>query len=133
RHLDQAVGQRRFAMVDMGDDGEVADVGNGGGRHGRGIAPAPYPGNHYGPISRAYLHLKLIPQQRKNRYARTMSTASLSPAAARPRTRLSLRRLAAWVYARAVDPESGPWPVVGFAAVHAVLWTLILINLKAAQ
>jgi hypothetical protein len=23
--LDQAVGQRRFAMVDMGDDGEIAD------------------------------------------------------------------------------------------------------------
>src|SRR5437660_201869 len=100
---------------------------------GRGIAPAPYPGNHYGPISRAYLHLKLIPLTRKNRYAGTMSTASLSPAAARPRTRLSLRRLAAWVYARAVDPEAGPWLVVGFAAVHAVLWTLILINLKAAQ
>src|SRR5689334_14152357 len=34
RHLDQAVGQRRFAMVDMGDDGEVADVGNGGCGHG---------------------------------------------------------------------------------------------------
>jgi hypothetical protein len=36
-HLDQAVGQRRLAVVDVGDDGEVADAGgrNGGGRHGR--------------------------------------------------------------------------------------------------
>jgi 4-amino-4-deoxy-L-arabinose transferase-like glycosyltransferase len=100
---------------------------------GRGIAPATHTGNHYGPISRAYLHLKLIPQQRKNRYAGTMSTASLSPAAARPRSKISLRRLAAWIYARAVDPEAGTWLVVGFAAAHAVLWTLILINLKAAQ
>jgi 4-amino-4-deoxy-L-arabinose transferase-like glycosyltransferase len=62
-----------------------------------------------------------------------MSTASLSPAAARPKPKLSLRRLAAWVYTRAVDPEAGLWLVVGFAAAHAVLWTLILINLKAAQ
>ena len=45
-HLDQAVGQRRFAMVDMGDDGEVADVGNGDGCHGRGIAFTPPCGNH---------------------------------------------------------------------------------------
>src|SRR5262249_14735217 len=34
RHLDQAVRQRRLAVVDMSDDGEVADIGNGGGRHG---------------------------------------------------------------------------------------------------
>ena len=25
--LDQAVGERRFSMIDMGDDGEVADAG----------------------------------------------------------------------------------------------------------
>jgi 4-amino-4-deoxy-L-arabinose transferase-like glycosyltransferase len=62
-----------------------------------------------------------------------MSTASLSPAAARPRSKLSFRRLAAWIYAHAIDPEAGTWLVVGFAAAHAVLWTLILINLKAAQ
>src|SRR5690348_758218 len=100
---------------------------------GGGIALAPYPGNHYGPISRAYVHGKLISQQRKNRYAGAMSSASFSPAAARARRKLSLRRLTAWVYARATDPEAGPWFVIGFAAVHAVLWTLILINLKAAQ
>ncbi|WP_214672705.1 hypothetical protein, partial [Escherichia coli] len=37
------------------------------------------------------------------------------------------------LYARAVDLRGGVWLVVGFAAAHAVLWTLILINLKAAQ
>jgi Dolichyl-phosphate-mannose-protein mannosyltransferase len=62
-----------------------------------------------------------------------MSTASLLPVAARSRRRFSFRRLKAWLYARAVDPEAGPWLVVGFAVLHAVLWTLILINLKAAQ
>ncbi len=48
RGLDQAVGQRRFAMVDMGDDGEVADVGNRGGCHGRGIALTLPSGNKIG-------------------------------------------------------------------------------------
>ena len=62
-----------------------------------------------------------------------MSTASFSPAAARATPKLSLRRLAAWLYARAVDPKGGVWLVIAFAAAHAVLWTLILINLKAAQ
>ncbi len=32
--LDDAVGQRRLAVVDMGDDGEVADVGDGTRGHG---------------------------------------------------------------------------------------------------
>src|SRR5690242_5605585 len=100
---------------------------------GGGIASTPCSGNHYGPSSKAFLHAKLIPQLRKNRYAGAMSTASLSPAAARARSKLSFRRLAAWVYARAVDPTGGVWFVIGFAAVHAALWTLILINLKAAQ
>jgi 4-amino-4-deoxy-L-arabinose transferase-like glycosyltransferase len=44
-----------------------------------------------------------------------------------------VRRLAAWLVASASDPEAGPALVIGFAAAHAVLWTLILINLKAAQ
>jgi len=86
-----------------------------------------------GPFSKAFLHLKLIPLARKNRYAGGMSTASFSPAAARATPKLSLRRLAAWLYARAVDPKGGVWLVIAFAAAHAVLWTLILINLKAAQ
>ena len=32
--LDQAVGERRFAVVDMGDDGEVADIVDGNRAHG---------------------------------------------------------------------------------------------------
>ncbi|MGY4329105.1 hypothetical protein ACVWWG_003522 [Bradyrhizobium sp. LB7.2] len=49
--LDQTVGQRRFAMVDMGDDGEIANVGNGDGRHGRGIPLTSPCGNHIAVIS----------------------------------------------------------------------------------
>ena len=37
--LDQPVGQRRLAVVDMGDDCEIADVGNGGA-HGAPRLPA---------------------------------------------------------------------------------------------
>ena len=62
-----------------------------------------------------------------------MSTASISPATARSRSELSVRRLAAWLAACASDPKAGLWLVIGFAAAHAVLWTLILVNLKAAQ
>src|ERR1700754_1688753 len=101
---------------------------------GRGIALATLPEQPlWGRFQRRSVHLKLIPQVRKNRYAGTMSTASISPAAARARSKLSLRRLAAWLYARAVDPRDGVWFVIGFAAAHAVLWKLIPINLKGAQ
>src|ERR1700724_198603 len=62
-----------------------------------------------------------------------MSTASILPAASRPRRRLSIRRLAAWLAASASDPKASLWLVIGFAAAHAVLWTLILVKLKAAQ
>src|SRR3982074_2192159 len=62
-----------------------------------------------------------------------MATASFSPAASRARRRPAIRRLAAWLAARASDPKAGLWLVIGFAAAHAVLWTFILINLKAAQ
>src|SRR6202163_3058846 len=62
-----------------------------------------------------------------------MSTASILPAASRARHRLSIRRLAAWLAARASDPKASLWLVIGFAVAHAVLWTFILINLKAAQ
>jgi 4-amino-4-deoxy-L-arabinose transferase-like glycosyltransferase len=44
-----------------------------------------------------------------------------------------VRRLEAWLAASASDPEASLPLVIGFAVVHAVLWTLILINLKAAQ
>jgi hypothetical protein len=80
-----------------------------------------------------FVHFKLIPLATKNRYARTMSSTSLSPATARGRRRLSIRRLAAWLAACAVDPKRSLWLVIGFAMLHAVLWTLILIRLKAGQ
>ena len=62
-----------------------------------------------------------------------MSTASLLPATSRARRRLSFQRLAAWLVLRATNPETGLWLVVSFALVHGLLWTLILIDLKAAQ
>jgi 4-amino-4-deoxy-L-arabinose transferase-like glycosyltransferase len=62
-----------------------------------------------------------------------MSTASYLPTAARARRRLSIRHLAAWLMLRARDPQTGFWLVVSFALVHGVIWTLALINLKAAQ
>jgi 4-amino-4-deoxy-L-arabinose transferase-like glycosyltransferase len=66
-----------------------------------------------------------------------MSTASILPTAARDKRFPSIRRLAAWLAARAGGPRSEPmaglWLVTGFATVHAVLWTLILVNLKTGQ
>src|SRR5437868_2250700 len=62
-----------------------------------------------------------------------MSTASFLPATSRARRRPSLRRLAAWLAASANDPKASVWLVIGFAAAHAALWTLVLSNLKAAQ
>jgi 4-amino-4-deoxy-L-arabinose transferase-like glycosyltransferase len=62
-----------------------------------------------------------------------MTAASLLPATSRARRRLTIRRLVAWVAASASDPKASLWLVIGFAAVHAALWTLILANLKAAQ
>ena len=41
--------------------------------------------------------------------------------------------MAAWVAASASDPKASLWLVIGFAAAHAALWTLVLANLKAAQ
>jgi 4-amino-4-deoxy-L-arabinose transferase-like glycosyltransferase len=62
-----------------------------------------------------------------------MPTASFLPVTSRVRRRPSIRRLAAWLAASASDPDAGLRLVIGFAAVHAALWTLILANLKAAQ
>jgi 4-amino-4-deoxy-L-arabinose transferase-like glycosyltransferase len=66
-----------------------------------------------------------------------MSTASSSPAALQARRRKnrrpSLRRLEAWLVASASDRHAAPALVIGFAAIHALLWTVILINLKATQ
>ncbi|WP_315752233.1 MULTISPECIES: glycosyltransferase family 39 protein [unclassified Bradyrhizobium] len=62
-----------------------------------------------------------------------MSSTSLPPLAARMRGRLGPRRISAWLVARATAPATSLWVVVTFAVVHAVLWTAILTNLKAAQ
>jgi 4-amino-4-deoxy-L-arabinose transferase-like glycosyltransferase len=62
-----------------------------------------------------------------------MSTASILPTAARGKRFPSIRRLAAWLASCASDPKTSLWLVTGFAAVHAVLWTLILVNLKTGQ
>jgi 4-amino-4-deoxy-L-arabinose transferase-like glycosyltransferase len=79
------------------------------------------------------LHAKLISLRSKTRYAQGMSTASSLPATSRARRRPGIGRLAAWLAARASDPKASLWLVIGFAAAHAVLWTFILVNLKAAQ
>src|SRR3979490_121676 len=62
-----------------------------------------------------------------------MTTASFLPATSRARRRPNIRRLAAWVAASASDPKASLRLVIGFAAAHAALWTLVLANLKAAQ
>lgn len=62
-----------------------------------------------------------------------MTSTSFLPAISRQSGRPRLRRAAAWLAARASDPKAGRLLVVQFAVLHAVLWTLILINLKAAQ
>src|SRR6202023_1589080 len=62
-----------------------------------------------------------------------MSSTSISPAKVRRRRRLSFRKLAAWLASRATSPRTDLWLVITFAVVHALLWTRILIDLKAAQ
>src|SRR5215469_7648759 len=62
-----------------------------------------------------------------------MPTAVSLPATARRRRRLSFRRVAAWLVSRATRPQTALWLVITFAVVHALLWTRILIDLKAAQ
>src|SRR6476660_5082796 len=84
-------------------------------------------------LLKGLLHAKLIPLVSKTRYAERMSTASFLAASSRARRRPSVRRLAAWLVASASDPKASLWLVIGFAVAHAVLWTFVLINLKAAQ
>lgn len=62
-----------------------------------------------------------------------MSTTSLPTARARAKTRISTNRFRAWLVACAIRPEARLWLVIQLAILHAVLWTFILINLKAAQ
>ena len=60
-------------------------------------------------------------------------TSSASLPRRRAKRRPSLRRLMAWVAASATDRTSASAFVFAFAMIHALLWTVILINLKAAQ
>ncbi|MET4388411.1 4-amino-4-deoxy-L-arabinose transferase-like glycosyltransferase [Bradyrhizobium sp. F1.4.3] len=62
-----------------------------------------------------------------------MSTTSISSARARVKARVSFGRFRAWLVASATRPEGRLWLVIQFAILHAVIWTFILINLKAAQ
>ncbi|WGD53243.1 glycosyltransferase family 39 protein [Bradyrhizobium sp. CB1650] len=62
-----------------------------------------------------------------------MSTTSIPSARPRAKTRVSFGRFKAWLVACATRPEASLWLVIQFAILHAVLWTFILINLKAAQ
>ena len=63
----------------------------------------------------------------------TLPSSATLPRRRRTTRRLSLRRLAAWVLASAKDRYGASAFVFSFATIHAVLWTVILINLKAAQ
>src|ERR1700754_3287435 len=62
-----------------------------------------------------------------------MSPTSVSSSAPRRRRTLRFRKLAAWLVSRATSGKTDLWLVITFAVVHALLWTRILIDLKAAQ
>src|SRR5215471_14404281 len=62
-----------------------------------------------------------------------MSATSVSSSAPRRRRRLNFRKLAAWLVSRVTSGRADLWLVITFAVVHALLWTRILIDLKAAQ
>lgn len=62
-----------------------------------------------------------------------MSTTSIPSARTRAKTRLSYARFRAWLVACATRPEARLWLVIQLAILHGVIWTFILINLKAAQ
>src|SRR5450631_2933578 len=62
-----------------------------------------------------------------------MSAVQVLPVKVRSRGASAVRRIAAWLAACATDRRAGLRLVIGFALLHAVLWTFILINLKAAQ
>src|SRR5579871_4519229 len=62
-----------------------------------------------------------------------MSIASFLPATLRARRALRLRRPAAWLMERARNPQTALWLVITFAILHGLIWTDILIKLKAAQ
>lgn len=65
--------------------------------------------------------------------SRPMSTTAIPSARTRVKPRVSFDRFRAWLVASATRPEARLWLVIQLAILHAVLWTFILINLKAAQ
>ncbi len=65
--------------------------------------------------------------------SRLMSTTSIPSARTRVKARVSFNRFRAWLVACAIRPEARLWLVIQLAILHAVIWTFILINLKAAQ
>src|ERR1700754_912191 len=62
-----------------------------------------------------------------------MSTTSIPSARTRAKSRVSFDRFRAWLIASAIRPSARLWLVIQLAILHAVIWTFILINLKAAQ
>src|ERR1700694_6198950 len=62
-----------------------------------------------------------------------MTEAGSLAAAARSRLRSIRRRGAARLVAWAGDEKLSPWLVAGFVVLHVVLWTVILMRLRAAQ
>nr|WP_247457063.1 glycosyltransferase family 39 protein [Bradyrhizobium sp. 2] len=65
--------------------------------------------------------------------SRLMSTTSIPSARTRVKARVSFNRFRAWLVACAIRPEARLWLVIQLAILHSVIWTFILINLKAAQ
>ena len=62
-----------------------------------------------------------------------MSLAGFSPAKLSVFAASKVRRMAAWFAASASDRAGGVRLVIWFAMAHALLWTVILAKLKAAQ
>jgi hypothetical protein len=60
-------------------------------------------------------------------------TEAVSLTAARSRIRSIGRRGAARLVAWASDEKLSPWLVAAFVVLHVVLWTVILMRLRAAQ
>src|SRR5215207_10973185 len=104
---------------------------------GRGIAFTSPGGNHLAVFQGGFFPPSRFHLSPKRATHGAMSTASILPTAARGKRIPTIRRLGAWLASRAGDPKTEPmaglWLVTGFAVVHAVLWTLILVNLKTGQ
>src|SRR5207302_3039552 len=100
---------------------------------GRGIAFTSPCGNHIAVFQGGFFTPSWFHLSPKRATHGAMSSTSISSAAARSKRIPSVRRLAARLASPAADPKASLWLVTGFAVVHAVLWTLILVNLKTGQ